>query len=386
MENNKQKHNYVCNKCFKSARLFVKKYNKYIIITTLILCIIGMLATISSTRIEITTNNENISFRIAKRINYEEIKPNEAGDILVIMYHSLDTKKNHYPWHTTKEEFLRDLEYMYNNGYVLISMKEYLSNDIDIPAGKTPILLTFDDGLKSCFSLKKDSTGKLVLNSNSLIGMLEKFKLEHPDFGSGGVLYITADPFDHDAYYKIKSEGSYEDKFRVLSELGYEIGNHTYNHPGLSGLSKKELTKEIGKVNNLVYKYSKLKTQYLAYPYGIKPDKKNMNTVKSGTYKKISYNIQSAVLAAPEPPYFTNPIKKDFKRYYISRAIATKGDYMDMYWMFNYYKKHPDKKYISDGDKRTLSIPVSLKDKINTNKIKGLHVTYYDKKTFEIIK
>lgn len=386
---NKNKHNDDFRKKITNLNMFIKKQRYYIIILVL-LCFIAMLVSFNINKFSAYINTQNeveIKEDVSKTdIDYKNIKPNEAGDILVVMYHSIDDKKNHYPWHRSKKEFREDLEYMYQNGYVLISMKEYLSNDIDIPAGKTPILLTFDDGLKSCFSLVKNKEGKLVVNDDTLIGILENFKAEHPDFGNGGVLYITDNPFEYDAYHNSKSEGTYEDKFRVLQELGYEIGNHTYSHYNMNELSNSEITKEIGKVNNLVYNNTnKNKTVYLAYPYGDKPNKNGLKAVKSGTYKDISYNIESAVLAAPEKPYFTNPIKNDFDPYYISRAIANKGQHQDMYWYFDYYKKNPDKKYISDGDKSVLSIPSNYKESINTAKIKGCNVIYYNEKTFEKI-
>lgn len=386
----KNKHNYEFKEKITNIGMFIKKQRYYFIILILFCFILSLVVfNISKFSSYTKTQNNNIKKEeqsYKNEVDYKTVKPNEAGDILVVMYHSIDNKEKHYPWHRNKKEFKEDLEYMYKNGYVLISMKEYLSNDIDIPAGKTPILLTFDDGLKSCFSLVKNKEGKLVVNNDTLIGILENFKAEHPDFGSGGVLYITENPFEYDAYHDSKSEGTYEDKFRVLKELGYEIGNHTYNHLNLNELNNSEITKEIGKVNNLVYENTnKDKTIYLAYPYGDKPKKSSLKAIKSGTYKDITYNIESAVLAAPEKPYFTNPIKKDFNPYYISRAIANKGQHQDMYWYFDYYKKNPDKKYISDGDKSIISIPSNYKDSLNPAKTKGFNVVYYDEKTFEKI-
>ncbi|WP_290774064.1 polysaccharide deacetylase family protein [Anaerofustis sp.] len=381
------KHNDEYTSKSSKCKYFLKKNRYYIIIAALIMGITTVIfMNINYFSALINTENEIQTKQKTKntQIDYKKIKPNEAGDILIIMYHSIDDKAKHYPWHRNKKEFREDLEYMYKNNYVLISMKEYLSNDIDIPTGKTPVLLTFDDGLRSCYSLIKNKEGKLVVNNDTLIGILEEFKAEHPDFGTGGVLYVTNNPFDYDAYYDNKSMGNYEDKFRVLKNLGYEIGNHTYNHYDMNNLSKSEITSEIGKVNNIIYKHTdKDKTVFLAYPYGSKPQKGNMQSVKAGEYKGISYNIQSAVLAAPEPPYFTNPIKKDFDPYFISRTIASNGQHMDMYWFFDYYKKHPREKYISDGDKRVLTIPKNYKNKINQTKTKSFKTVYYDPKTFK---
>ena len=386
---NKKKHNDDFSNKGNKINFFIKKNRYYLIIMVLVIGIISVVTFNIKHFSKYTNTESNISSKNKvenKSIDYKTIKPNEAGDVMVIMYHSIDNKAKHFPWHRNKKEFKEDLEYMYKNGYVLISMKEYLSNDINIPAGKTPILLTFDDGLKSCFSLIKNKEGKLVVNNDTLIGILEEFKSEHPDFGSGGVLYITENPFEYDAYYNNKTEGDYQDKFRVLTDLGYEIGNHTYHHYNMNNLNKNEIMEEIGKVNNLVYKNNnKIPTSYLAYPYGDKPKEENLKAVKNGEYKGVKYKMQSAVLAAPEPPYFTNPINKDFDPYYISRAIANSGQHMDMYWYFKYYKKHPKKKYISDGDNTVLSIPANYKKNVNSEKTKSFKTIFYDTKTYETI-
>lgn len=307
----------------------------------------------------------------------EEVSPNENGDIMVVMYHSIARTTNHYEWHRTKSEFIQDINYMYTHDYVLISMAEYLSGNIDIPKGKTPILITFDDGIKSCYSLVENEEGKLVVNSDTLVGILENFKNKHPDFGTGGVLYLTKQPFDNDAFYNNASQGSYEDRLRYLLSLGYEIGNHTYSHNKMNSMNYKTIESEIGKLNNMVYDLTGKKTIYLAYPYGITPNKNYMKAVRDGEYKGISYNIQSAVLAGPEEPYFTNPLNNDFDVYNISRTIAGSGDIMDMYWYFKYYKENPDKKYVSDGNPGVLTIKKENKGKLNIEKIKNLKVKYY---------
>ena len=58
---------------------------------------------------------------------------------------------------------------------------------------------------------------------------------------------------------------------------------------------------------------------------------------------------------------------------------------MDMYWYFKYYEKHPEKKYISDGDNTVLSIPSNYKKNINTEKTKSFKTVYYDTKTYKIV-
>ena len=119
---------------------FIKK-NKYKIVVYSLVVVAVVILGITLVKRNFTNNDiqsaSNSSYENVDKNNGKKddnIKPNEAGDIMVVMYHSINQKSNHYQWHRSKSEFLADLEYMYKHDYVLISMKEYLSNDIDIPS------------------------------------------------------------------------------------------------------------------------------------------------------------------------------------------------------------------------------------------------------------
>jgi len=72
-----------------------------------------------------------------------ELVPNELGRIMILEYHKID-----YPeaqWTRTPENFRRDLETLYAKGYRVINMGDLLDRRITLPAGTTPVVLTFDD-------------------------------------------------------------------------------------------------------------------------------------------------------------------------------------------------------------------------------------------------
>ena len=108
-------------------------------------------------------------------------KYNEKGKIIIAMYHKFaDVETDEYS--RSFENFEKDLEYMYELGYRTISLTDYLENNIKVPIGCTPIILTFDDGTKGQFNLIKDSGDKLIANPKSAVGIMEKFYKAHPDF------------------------------------------------------------------------------------------------------------------------------------------------------------------------------------------------------------
>jgi len=77
----------------------------------------------------------------------DQLPPNELGRVMILEYHKID-----YPearWTRTPENFRRDLATLYAKGYRLIALGDLLDGRIVLPAGTTPIVLTFDDSLGS---------------------------------------------------------------------------------------------------------------------------------------------------------------------------------------------------------------------------------------------
>ncbi|MFO8060018.1 MAG: hypothetical protein R6U70_05120, partial [Bacillota bacterium] len=77
------------------------------------------------------------------------LAPNELGSVMILMYHDLGEGEGEGEWRRSRENFRRDLEYLWENGYRPVSLSDYLSGEIDLPEGMSPVILTFDDGLSS---------------------------------------------------------------------------------------------------------------------------------------------------------------------------------------------------------------------------------------------
>lgn len=107
------------------------------------------------------------------------LNPNELGEIMILMYHGIGPEES--VWQRTPDNFRKDLEYMYQNGYRMISLNDYAKGEIKTEAGYTPIILTFDDGRQNNFSYIEEN-GKIVIDPDCAIGILEEFKNKYPDF------------------------------------------------------------------------------------------------------------------------------------------------------------------------------------------------------------
>lgn len=292
-------------------------------------------------------------------INYNEIKPYEVGHIMVIMYHGID---NRPPYHRTKEDFVKDLQYLYDNNYRLISMNDYKTGNISVEAGFKPIVLTFDDGLSTTFSLE-EKNGSLVVKEDTAIGLLEAFTKENPDFGKHAILYING------GKGAFEGAGTYEERLKWLVDNGYEIGNHTNSHPKLSQLNGEQVQEEIGKVDRLIKEtLTNYTVDTITYPHGIRPEETYRHLVVEGVYEGNSYHYELGFREGPSGPMVAS-FHKAFDSYNCPRVRGSEGEEGDLWWWLKYYETHPELQYISDGNPERIAVPKDKEDNVNIDKL-----------------
>ncbi|WP_350343334.1 polysaccharide deacetylase family protein [Proteinivorax tanatarense] len=315
----------------------------------------------------IDEDKENQQTEIKSELDYAKIQPNEAGQIMVLMYHSIAPEEG--TWTRTPENFRNDLENLYHEGYRLVPLRDVILGDIDIEAGKTPVVLTFDDGTLGHFNyIKKD--GELVIDPDSAVGIILEINEKYPDFGTAATFYINSNPFRQPEFA--------ERKLRDLVNFGMDIGNHTYNHMNMSEHGSKEIQKQMAKVQELVNKslpdYS---VDTLALPFGIWPQEQYRRFAISGEYEGITYeNI--GVLEVGSHPSFS-PFHKDFDPLSIPRVRASYEEgYGHFKFFFNNYQKDPSNRYISDGDSDYITVPEELEDKIDMDRFPDKKLRTYN--------
>ena len=92
--------------------------------------------------------------------DYTKYVVDELGNVPVMMYHgihNIPSNETGYVggnvdvdgYQRTAEAFRQDLQFYYDNGYRMIRLNDYINGNIDVEAGKSPICLTFDDGLEN---------------------------------------------------------------------------------------------------------------------------------------------------------------------------------------------------------------------------------------------
>ena len=170
-------------------------------------------------------------------------KPNELGQIPVLMYHAFTTNPDYLDdWTRTPDGFREDLQWLADHDFFLIGMGDVLRNEIAVPAGKHPVVLTFDDSSSGQFRLLEDETGERYPDPTTAVGVMEAFFTEHPDVGRGA--HFAFVPNNCFRYHEEVT--TCEERVTWLAAHGYEIGNHTWYHQNLGEADDERFMSQIG--------------------------------------------------------------------------------------------------------------------------------------------
>lgn len=299
----------------------------------------------------------------------QTIKPNELGEVMVIMYHGLTDKNSTYT--RTADSFRADLKELYDMGFRAISLRDFISGKIDVEAGYTPVVFTFDDGNQSNFNLIDDGSGNLAVDPNSAVGILEDFYKEHPDFGLEATFFLNGGtPFGQKEYvdYKLK----------YIVDKGMDIGNHSYGHEHFGPFSPAEIEKTLGKNAK---QYNEILTDYsfnmLALPFGERPKSDDSREkLKSGSYEGTDYeNI--CILNVGWRPSISSYNSK-FDQYSVLRVQSGDGKDQMRRYLDEYYQS-PSLRFISDGNPDTITVPESKVGKLKEGLVDSFEIITYNR-------
>lgn len=289
-----------------------------------------------------------------------QYRPNEMGVVPILEYHGIGPINNRM--NRTAATFRADLERLYREGYRPIGLEDFLSNRIDVPLGKSPVILTFDDARGSQFRYLKDGT----IDPDCAVGILQAFQKTHPDFPVKATFFLLpVNAFEQPKYVA--------QKMQALYAMGCELGNHTVTHRALRKLSDEEVQKELATCAAMIQKaVPQAHVDMIALPFGIGP--RNRALLASGEYAGRRYANHAVLLvgAAPAP----SPVSTRFDPMRLPRVLALKGTYGLTYWLDD-LRKHPQRRYVSDGDPGTVTVPRALADRLDKGKLNGAHLRLY---------
>ncbi len=313
----------------------------------------------------------------------QKYKPNEAGAVMVLMYHRIEPKEADNDLNRRPDSFRKDLATLYAQGYRPVTASELVENRMDVPPGKTPIVITFDDALPTQFHLKAGASGQTVIDRDCGVGILQKFHEQHPDWATKATFFVlpkegtNGNPFG-------QAEGVSE-KFSFLLKNGYEIANHTSTHSNMRGMNAGKVQWELATARRDITAIAPEATmQVFALPYGKLPRAEAARKVLlSGSSGGVNYSHKAVFLAAWRPvlsPITRNDAKLSSQSHCAFNAVrleritpnarAAKQPGTLEYWL-KYFEANPSERYVSDGNMQIVSVPVSAKETVDESKIRA---------------
>jgi peptidoglycan/xylan/chitin deacetylase (PgdA/CDA1 family) len=276
--------------------------------------------------------------------------PNELGDVPVLMHHRVANEPSS-SYDITPREFRLELQRLWNDGFAPVRAVDLVNGTIALPAGKAPVVMTFDDGDESQFGLLPNGQVK----PGTAVGIMLEFAETHPGFKAAATFYPNREPFG----------ATDEEAARLLRWLvanGFEVGNHTVDHVALSTLGEDEVQEQLGaQANFLEAALPDYRVRTMALPFGALPE--NRRLAVQGTYDERPYGPYGVFLvgshAAPSP--FSNRFDPAaIPRIRTSRLPwrAVQDNYDFAYWL-DRLERNRRAVYVSDGDPSVVTFPSS---------------------------
>ncbi|MDT8912988.1 polysaccharide deacetylase family protein [Amycolatopsis sp. PS_44_ISF1] len=266
---------------------------------------------------------------------------NELGHIPILMYHRL-TPHPTSVYERTPADFTAELTRLANEHYIPTTTAALTTRHLDLPPGTHPVVLTFDDGDPSIFTLTPHGDPA----PGTAIRILLDTAATHPGFTPTASLYVNQHPY---------GEPDGGPALAWLHHHGFEIGNHTKTHTNLRTVTPAAADTAISDGDTLIrHAIPGYQPTTLALPYGAHPHQENL-TLHGSTY---TYTGALLVGAGPAPsPYSTRFTPQSIPRIR-SQTTGKESQYGSTHWL-DLLAQPGSHLYTSDGDPTTITYPRS---------------------------
>jgi peptidoglycan/xylan/chitin deacetylase (PgdA/CDA1 family) len=279
--------------------------------------------------------------RGAPAVDIPTYPPNQLGDVLVLVYHGIGRPEAR--WVRTPENLRADLEYMLAHGYYPINLIDLARGDLSqVPKGRRPIVLTFDDSTAGHFRYLEDGT----IDPDCAVGILKAMHDAHGDNWPLRATFFVLLNAGKPGPILFRQAGLGPQKVQALVDWGMEVGSHTITHADLSQIGPGEIQWELAvsqdRIEALVPGYH---VRSLALPYGIYPA--DISLLKEGyaPSEELTYRYEAVVTLRAKPAL--SPFSAEFDPLFIPRVQAIQSQ-LDTW--FSYYERYPERYYVSAGD------------------------------------
>jgi peptidoglycan/xylan/chitin deacetylase (PgdA/CDA1 family) len=272
--------------------------------------------------------------------------PNELGSVMILEYHRIGEPDGR--WTRSPDHFRDDLERLWSAGYRAVALDAVVTGSIDLPAGTSPVVLTFDDSSPGQFRYL-EREGRLAIDPDCAVGILEAFVRVHPEFGLTATFFVlpaAAEP------NRLFGQPQHEvRKLQYLVSRGFELGNHTFWHADLARypetVVRSQLAKAQERIEQIIPGY---RLRALALPMGHYPAR--LDWAIRGRAEGGSYEHDAILMVGGGPA--PSPFSRRFDPYRLPRIQAVGSAVAE--WI-RYFDRHPAERFVSDGDPDTVAVP-----------------------------
>jgi peptidoglycan/xylan/chitin deacetylase (PgdA/CDA1 family) len=298
-----------------------------------------------------------------------QYQPNELGMIPIVEYHMFTTDPTEKAQFVRPiEDFRKDLQWFYERGFYVVPLKDVVLNRIAAPAGKRPLVITFDDSHAGQFRFLIGDDGTLTVDPNSAVGVMEEFYTTYPDFGRGGFFGVLPYAcFDWTATAAEPDQSALcGEKIDFLLANGYEIGNHTLNHASVQNVDNDTFKAELGGAIEALQAYNpNVEANIFVVPFGMYPaydtpeGKQQREWMQTGfEYNGRTVQLLGSLMVGAE--WAPSPVSVNWDMLWIPRIQAC--DCADLggggydTWLPT-FEALGYMLYVSDGNPDTITVP-----------------------------
>lgn len=277
------------------------------------------------------------------------VKADELGAIPVLMYHQLLAHPTG-AYDQTPGQFRAELESLYRSGFRTITAADLVAGRIAVPAGKSPMVLTFDDATTSQYAEGPDGAPL----PDTAVAILQSVAKQYGEQRPVATFYVNARPFgNHPAY------------LTHLHALGMEIGDHTATHANLRQLDDAGVQSELVAGQGVITAVLPgVAVTTMALPFGVLPHNRALDA--KGSAGGTSYAFEGVFLVGSGPS--RSPFAAGFDPLGVQRIRSglRTGDqaFTATYWL-PLLISGKITRFVSDGDPATIAFPKAEMARLN---------------------
>jgi len=276
------------------------------------------------------------------------VHADELGVVPVLMYHQLEARPKGV-YDQTPAQFRAELTALYAHGFRTITAADLVAGKVNIPAGKKPMVLTFDDSTVSQFGELPDGS----VDPASAVGILQAVAKAAGEARPVATFYVNGSPFAGKDAYLARLHG-----------LGMEVAEHTLTHANLRQLSDAGVQRELVQGLTVITRaVPGIRVTTMALPFGVLP--KRSELAARGSSGGTSYDFAGVMAVGSNPA--PSPYSVRFDPMYVPRIRSglRTGDqaFTSTDWLPKLFSG-AIRVYVSDGDPAHISFPKALASRL----------------------